>query len=72
MFVVTRMEEENSNFYKCLEELKTQFGPSICPIVVPFDKYGTVESYINLLEMKHILMTTAYLQKYPCLRRKTV
>ena len=52
MFVVTRMEEENSNFYKCLEELKTEFGPSICPIVVPFDKYGTVESYINLLEMK--------------------
>lgn len=52
MFVVTRMEEENSNFYKCLEELKTSFGPSICPIVVPFDKYGTVESYINLLEMK--------------------
>mgnify|MGYP002512180225 CR=1 FL=1 len=52
MFVVTRMEEENSNFYKVLEELKTNFGPSICPIVVPFDKYGTVESYINLLEMK--------------------
>lgn len=52
MFVVTRMEEENSNFYKCLEELKTNFGPTICPIVVPFDKYGTVESYINLLEMK--------------------
>ena len=52
MFVVTRMEEENSNFYKCLEELKTEFGPSISPIVVPFDKYGTVESYINLLEMK--------------------
>lgn len=52
MFVVTRMEEENSNFYKCLEEMKTNFGPTICPIVVPFDKYGKVESYINLLEMK--------------------
>ena len=52
MFVVTRMEEENSNFYRVLEELKTNFGPTICPIVVPFDKYGTVESYINLLEMK--------------------
>lgn len=52
MFVVTRMEEENSNFYKCLEELKTNFGPSVCPIVVPFDKFGKVESYINLLEMK--------------------
>lgn len=52
MFVVTRMEEENSNFYKVLEQLKTEFGPTICPIVVPFDKFGTVESYINLLEMK--------------------
>ena len=52
MFVVTRMEEENSNFYRCLEDMKTNFGPTICPIVVPFDKYGTVESYINLLEMK--------------------
>lgn len=52
MFVVTRMEEENSNFYKVLTELKTQFGSSVCPIVVPYDKNGTVESYINLLEMK--------------------
>lgn len=52
MFVVTRMEEENSNFYKVLEDLKVHIGPSICPIVVPFDKYGVVESYINLLEMK--------------------
>ena len=34
MFVVTRMEEENSNFYRCLEEMKTNFGPTICPIVV--------------------------------------
>ena len=58
MFVVTRMEEENSNFYRVLEELKTNFGPSICPIVVPFDKFGTVESYINLLEMKAYTYST--------------
>lgn len=52
MFVVTRMEEENSDFYRVLTQLKTEFGPTVCPIVVPFDKYGTVESYINLIEMK--------------------
>lgn len=52
MFIVTKTEEENSNFYKVLEDLKTNFGPSICPIIVPYDKNGTVESYINLLEMK--------------------
>ncbi|MBP5605846.1 MAG: elongation factor G, partial [Ruminiclostridium sp.] len=52
MFVVTKLDEENSNFYRVLEELKENFGPSVCPIIVPFDKFGTVECYINLLEMK--------------------
>ncbi|MCR4779836.1 MAG: elongation factor G [Ruminiclostridium sp.] len=52
MFVVTKLDEENSSFYRVLEELKEKFGPSVCPIVVPFDKFGKVESYINLLEMK--------------------
>ena len=52
MFVVTKLDEENSSFYRVLEELKENFGPSVCPIIVPFDKFGTVESYINLLEMK--------------------
>lgn len=52
MFVVTKLDEENSSFYRVLEDLKANFGPSVCPIMVPFDKFGTVESYINLLEMK--------------------
>ena len=52
MFVVTKMEEEHSDFYNVLTQLKTQFGPSVCPVIVPFDKYGTVESYINLIELK--------------------
>ena len=52
MFVITKLDEENSSFYHVLEDLKTNFGPSVCPIIVPFDKFGKVESYINLLEMK--------------------
>ena len=52
MFVVTKTDEENSSFYRVLEELKSNFGSSVCPVIVPFDKPGTVESYINLFEMK--------------------
>ena len=52
MLAVTCMEVENSDFYKVHTDLKIAFGPSVCPIVVPFDKYGPVEAYINLLTMK--------------------
>jgi elongation factor G len=52
MFAVTCMEVENSDFYRVHTELKTVFGPSVCPIVVPYDKNGPVEAYINLLTMK--------------------
>lgn len=52
MLAVTCMEVENSDFYKVHTQLKTVFGPSVCPIVVPYDKHGPVEAYINLLTMK--------------------
>ena len=38
--------------YKVLESLKTEFGPSVCPIVVPFVQDGKVDCYVNLLEMR--------------------
>lgn len=52
LFVVTKMDEENADFYKVLTNLKTQFGPSVCPIIVPFCIDEKVDCYINLIEMK--------------------
>ncbi|GHU59256.1 elongation factor G [Clostridia bacterium] len=52
VIIVTKADEENANFYKVLEELKFTFGPSVCPVIVPFDKNGYVESYINVVEGK--------------------
>lgn len=52
MFFVGKMDSENADFYKVLENLKAAFGPSVCPIVVPFDGGSGVECYINLLEMR--------------------
>ncbi len=52
MFFVSKMDNENADFYKVLEGLKTSFGPSVCPIIVPFYNDKTVECYINLIDMK--------------------
>lgn len=52
MFFVGKMDSENADFYKVLEGLKATFGPSVCPVVVPYSGESGVECYINLLEMR--------------------
>ena len=34
------------------EDLKASFGPSVCPIVVPYFEDGKADKYINMLEYK--------------------
>ncbi len=52
MFVITKIDDPNANFYNTLTELKTVFGPTVCPVVVPVIHNGAINSYINLIEMK--------------------
>ncbi len=52
IFFVNGLCEENADFYKVFEKLKAHFGPSICPVVVPFLVNGKVDCYVNLLEYK--------------------
>jgi len=52
MIFVGKLDRESADFYKVLEQLKTAFGPSVCPIVVPFVKDRVIQCYINLLDMK--------------------
>lgn len=51
-FFVSKLDSENADFYKVLEQLKTAFGPSVCPLVVPFVENHKVECYIDLLKKK--------------------
>ncbi len=44
--------DEGSDFYGVFEELKSTFGPAICPVVVPFFEDGKADIYINMLEYK--------------------
>ncbi len=52
MFFITKLDRESADFYKVLEELKSKFGPSVCPIVVPYVENRQVVCYINLIDMK--------------------
>ncbi len=52
LFVVTKIDDENANFYNVFTQLKSEFGPTVCPIVVPVIVDRKVVSYVNLIEMK--------------------
>ena len=52
MFVVTKIDDKDANFFNVLTELKTVFGPTVCPVVVPVIGDGKIVSYVNLIEMK--------------------
>lgn len=52
MFVVTKIDDKDANFFNVLTEMKTVFGPTVCPVVVPVLHNGQIVSYVNLIEMK--------------------
>ena len=52
MFVITKIDDPNANFYNTLTQLKTVFGPTVCPVVVPVIQNSQIISYVNLIEMK--------------------
>lgn len=52
MFFVGKLDAENADFYKVLGELKTAFGPSVCPLVAPVYDGNSVVGYVNLVDNK--------------------
>ena len=52
MFFVSKLDADHADFYKVFEELKATFGPTVCPIVVPYVEDRQVKCYINLIDMK--------------------
>lgn len=52
VFFVNGLCDESSRFYRVFENLKASFGPSVCPVVVPYIVDGKADCYVNLLEYK--------------------
>ncbi|MEE3334584.1 MAG: elongation factor G [Ruminococcus sp.] len=52
LFFVNGVCDENARFYRVFEDLKATFGPSVCPVVVPYIENGKAEIYVNLFEYR--------------------
>lgn len=52
VFFVNGLCDESARFYRVFENLKAAFGPSVCPVVVPYIVDGQANCYVNLLEYK--------------------
>ena len=52
MFFINKMDSENADFYKVLGQLRTTFGPQVCPMVVPYTEGKGIECYIDLVANK--------------------
>lgn len=52
VFFVNGLCDEDARFYRVFENLKATFGPSVCPVVVPYIVNGQANTYVNLFEYK--------------------
>lgn len=52
MFFVNGLCDESARFYRVFETLKAHYGPSVCPVVVPYIENGQADCYVNILEYK--------------------
>ena len=52
IFFVNGLCDESARFYRVFENLKATFGPSVCPVVVPYIVDGQANIYVNLFEYK--------------------
>ena len=52
IFFVNGLCDESARFYRVFEDLKASFGPSVCPVVVPYIVDGQANCYVNILEYK--------------------
>ena len=52
VFFVNGLCDESARFYRVFESLKATFGPSVCPVVVPYIVDGQANTYVNLFDYK--------------------
>lgn len=52
IFFVNGLCDESARFYRVFESLKATFGPSVCPVVVPYIVDGQANTYVNMFDYK--------------------
>ena len=52
LFVVTKIDDPNQDFYSVLNSLKEHFGASVCPVIVPEIENNQFKALVHLGRMK--------------------
>ncbi len=65
MVFINKMERENSNFYKVLDELKDTFGANFAPVQLPIGQALDFRGVVDLLEQKAYTFKDGKAQEIP-------
>ncbi len=52
MFIISRMDTENANYNKVVEQLRGKFGTSVVPLYIPMGEGTGFKGVVNVLENK--------------------
>lgn len=52
VFYVSKLDSENSHYYRVLDSLREKFGVNVCPLEIPIVQDAKVHGYVNLVEMR--------------------
>ena len=52
MFIVSRMDTENANYNKVVDQLRDKFGTSVVPLLIPMGEGSAFKGVVNVLENK--------------------
>ena len=52
MFIINRMDAENANYMKVVEQLRGKFGTSVVPLLLPMGEGLNFKGVVNVLENK--------------------
>ena len=56
-FFINKFDDPEASFTRVFDQLKEQYGVSICPMVIPQTIDGKIKGFVNLIKMKGIWYT---------------
>ncbi|MBR3905189.1 MAG: elongation factor G [Clostridia bacterium] len=65
MFIVNRMDAENANYGKVVDQLRDKFGTSVVPMLLPIGSGASFKGVVNVLENKAFEGTGKGLKEVP-------
>lgn len=51
-FFINKFDDPECRFYKVFDQLRTYFGKSVCPLLIPMIEDGAVVGFLNLIDLK--------------------